>query len=85
MTSPLERAFDSAAGEPGDFCLVCCGPSARAPLVVLLDGGEELGECEACEGPVEPSGRSIRRPNGGPVKVIYLVDSDEDELDGPPL
>lgn len=81
MSDSLRRAFDAAAGQPADFCTTCWGPSARAPRLVLLEGGEELGECEACGRPVAPDGRSICRPGGGGIKVIHLEDAPDDFTD----
>ncbi len=89
MDSPFTRAFDAAFGLPPEFCTVCCGPSKNGRLVVLLDEGEELGECEACGREVDPKGRSIGRLDrgGSParVKVVYLQDSEMDEYDCAPV
>ena len=55
---------------------------------MLLDPGQELAECEACERPVDFDGMALGHvgPNGvSTFKVIQLVDTDDDELDGPPV
>ena len=73
---PFKRAFDEAVGPTSDYCLACGGPSREGPIVILLQGDEELSQCPECEGPVGPSGRTVGRLCNGKVilKVIRMGD-----------
>ncbi len=70
--SPLQRAFDEAAGELPEFCAVCEGPRADLPFLCKLRR-DELGECEACGGATGPGGLSLRRIAGEGISLVPFV------------
>ncbi len=55
-------------GESTEPCDTCGGPDPEVPGIVVLDEGEELGECPECDEPVDEDGRTVVKlwPNGKP-------------------
>lgn len=77
MTSPLEQAFNNAAGPAVVVCPVCVGPNPNAPHHLVLDGDEKPPTCPSCEELVTHEGQSVMMltPNGVfPPTIVVLED-----------
>ena len=74
----ISRAFEAAGGF-GGTCQVCFGPSVKAPILVVLDLGQELPACSRCGLPVNRDGLTVSRPGGHGPKVL-VIEGGEDAL-----
>ncbi len=59
-------------GPYGPRCLVCGGPHRGCRSVIVLDDGEELQHCPACERPLDRKGQPIGVTVNGVVRLTVI-------------
>ena len=83
MSGPIDRAVRLAFGSQPGHCATCRFPNPRAPLVVILESGQELPSCAACGRRTDPDGLSLVPADDRhhDLKIIVLDEEPATALD----
>ena len=73
--------FQGVEPEP---CEVCSPRSPKATQVIVIDEGDDVRRCPACNYPVDAEGRSLVPEGAKFIKIIsYHIDDDDDSTPDP--